>query len=72
MCMKQEQNDGAFVVRIWWDVPTGEALSAWRGLAQNVRSGNHTSFKSLIDLIDFLEQETGLYPLAVEPGQGLS
>jgi hypothetical protein len=70
--MNQEQNDSAFVVRIWWDVPTGGALSAWRGLAQNVGNGNYASFKSLIDLIDFLEQETGQHPLAVEPGQGLS
>ena len=64
-----QRNDGAFVVRIWWErgdpAPgAGDRTKSghWRGWIQHVRSGNHAYFTSLRDMADFIERETGMPP----------
>jgi hypothetical protein len=65
-----QRNDGAFIVRIWWErgdpVPSvgdnPEEAGHWRGWIQHARSGEHAYFTSLRDMSDFIERETGMPP----------
>ena len=74
--MKPEQpkrHDGAFVVRIWWEHGSSEGPSKqhWRGLVKHARSGKQLYFSNIIDLINFIQAETGVpAPTDVAP-QGL-
>ncbi|HJZ48247.1 MAG TPA: hypothetical protein VKE41_13805 [Roseiflexaceae bacterium] len=68
-----EQQDGSFIVRIWWEHGGGdrEVASHWRGWIQHVRNGSHLYFASLRDLTDFIERETGIARVSDDKAQGL-
>ena len=63
--MEPEQagrDDGTFVVRIWWEHGSSEGhpRQHWRGLVKHVRSGKQLYFSNILDLINFIQEETGV------------
>jgi hypothetical protein len=64
------QQDGSFVVRIWWEHGEQETMR-WRGWIQHVRKGTHRSFQTMAEMISFIERETGMQPTIGEVSPGL-
>jgi hypothetical protein len=67
------QQDGSFVVRIWWEHGGGDGQGAlhWRGWIQHVRNGHQVYFSSMADLTSFIEQESGIRSTTGETTRGI-
>ena len=70
---RTEQQDGSFVVRIWWEHGGGDGQAGhhWRGWIQHVLNGGQVYFSNMTDLINFIEHETGIHTLTDEASQGI-
>ena len=66
------QQNGSFIVRIWWEGATAATQRGhWRGWVQHVRHGKQIYFTNLRDLAAFIEQELGIDPVSTETPPGL-
>ncbi len=63
----EERRSNSFVVRIWWEHPqeqVGEEQILWRGWIQHAFTEKFRYFRSIEDMLSFIQEYTG--PLSSE------